>query len=60
MDLVVINSHCTDIVRALRAIGNILVENQMAKNIQVKTEGTTNLSSLLFNSALLVSGMAEK
>lgn len=36
MDIVIINSHCTDIPRALRAIGNILVENQMAKNIQVR------------------------
>ena len=42
MDIVIINSHCTDIPRALRAIGNILVENQMAKNIQVLTHPKGN------------------
>ena len=51
MDLVVIKSHCTDIPRALRAIGNILVENQMAKNIQVGSEfpqaSSPNLSAAL-------------
>ena len=35
MDVVVINSGCTDIPRALRGIGNLLVEKGMGKEIQV-------------------------
>lgn len=47
VDLVVLDSGCSDIVRGLRAIGNKLVDGAMAKNIQVSCpkDSTQNLAS---------------
>ena len=45
LDLVILDSGCTDIVSGLRALANCLVRKGLAKAIQVCSSNTLKLSS---------------